>query len=143
MTEIMRSVIDDIKRHEGFRGMPYKDSLGFWTVGYGTKLPITEAEGELLLRHRLEKMTDRLKERVPYFDDLPEEIKGVLLDMAYNLGVDGLLRFKRMWAAIERRDWEKMALEMQNSLWYRQVGERAVELVSAVEKFGGSGVRYA
>ena len=128
--------IEMIKKHEGFRGMPYDDPIGFPTIGYGTKLPITEKEGELLLNHRLEKMAEELKDRVPYFDDLPDDIRAVLLDMTYNLGVEGLLRFKRMWSAIERRDWRNMALEMQNSRWYVQVGNRALELVAKVENFG-------
>ena len=115
--------------------MPYADSRGFSTIGYGTKLPIDEKEAELLLLHRLEKMTAQLKERMPYFDDLPQEIRAVLLDMTYNLGVEGIFRFKRMWAAIERRDWRNMALEMQNSRWFTQVGSRADDLVARVDSF--------
>ena len=69
---------------------------------------------------------------ISYFDDLPNEIQAVLLDMLYNLGVEGLLRFKKMWKAIEHRDWERMALEMQNSRWYTQVGRRAKDLISVV-----------
>ena len=125
-------IYDLIKKHEGFRGMPYEDSRGFPTIGYGTKLPIDEEEAELLLKHRLDKMTAELKKEITYFDDLPNEIQAVLLDMLYNLGVNGLLRFKRMWKAVEHRDWERMALEMQNSRWYNQVGRRAEELIAVV-----------
>ena len=46
-------VVDSIKIDEGFRGMPYDDSRGVPTLGFGTRLPITRAEGELLLKHRL------------------------------------------------------------------------------------------
>lgn len=136
--DAIRIAIDSIRRHEGFRGMPYDDPLGFPTIGYGTKLPIAEEEGELLLNHRLEKMAAQLKERVPYFDDLPDEIQAVLLNMTYNLGVDGLLRFKRMWSAIKRRDWRNMALEMQNSRWHRQVGIRADNLIANVLRYAES-----
>ncbi|WP_201353801.1 glycoside hydrolase family protein [Hydrogenimonas urashimensis] len=127
-------LIDQIKRHEGFRGMAYQDIYGNWTIGYGTKLPITEEEGELLLRHRLDNMADELRRAYPDFDDLPSEIQSVLLDMLYNLGINRLMTFNHMWEAIQRRDWAKMALEMQNSLWYRQVGSRAEELVAVVDE---------
>ena len=47
------SAVPAIKEAEGFRGEPYDDTTGNPTIGYGTKLPLTEAEGELLLRYRL------------------------------------------------------------------------------------------
>ena len=47
------AAVPAIMEAEGFRGEPYDDTTGNPTIGYGTKLPLTEAEGELLLRHRL------------------------------------------------------------------------------------------
>ena len=137
------NITESIKRHEGFRSIPYKDTLGNWTIGYGTKLPITKEEAELLLRHRLENMTAELRTKVPFFDDLPETIQTVLLDMLYNLGINRLMTFKRMWEAVEKRDWQKMAEEMKDSLWYQQVGDRSKELVAAVERFDDDGVNVA
>ena len=136
-------VTESIKRHEGFRGMPYKDTLGNWTIGYGTRLPISEEEAELLLRHRLGNMAAELRTKVQFFDDLPETIQTVLLDMLYNLGINRLMTFNRMWEAVEKRDWQKMAEEMKDSLWYQQVGDRSKELVRKVEEFGESGMEHA
>jgi len=128
-------LIDRIKQAEGFSGMPYNDPLGLPTIGYGTLLPITEYEAELLLRHRLSLVRQELQEKVPFWSDLPDTIKDVLLDMAYNMGVPRLFTFKKMWEAVEKGDWNKMADEMVDSLWYSQVGSRSVLLVKMVKDY--------
>ena len=125
-------IVERIKAREGWRGMPYYDTLGNKTIGYGTLLPLTKAEGEMLLRHRLGLVEKELRERLAFFDGLPETIRDVLLDMAYNMGVPRLMRFEKTLAAAERGDWETMAEEMTDSRWYRQVGRRAEELVATV-----------
>ncbi len=134
----MHDVMELIKQNEGFRGMPYDDPLGFPTIGYGTKLPIDEEEAELLLKKRLNDVRLELESRVDFFDDLPQTIQEVLLDMAYNMGVPRLFTFKRMWQAVRDRDWERMADEMVDSLWYQQVGRRARKLVAAVSRYAAS-----
>ncbi len=136
------NIVEKIKKHEGFRGMPYKDSLGYPTIGYGTKLPIDEEEAELLLKKRLNDVRRELESRVDFFDNLPETIQEVLLDMAYNMGVPRLFTFRRMWEAVRDRDWKRMADEMVDSLWYRQVGRRAEELVRMVRLFRPDEVRH-
>ena len=91
----MENLIEDIKRHEGFSGMPYDDSRGLPTIGYGTLLPISEYEAELLLKHRLELIMQELYNHKPFIQELPEEAQNILLDMAYNLGVPRLMKFKK------------------------------------------------
>ena len=132
------TVVERIKRHEGWRAMPYYDTLGNKTIGYGTLLPLNEDEGEWLLRHRLGLVEEELRGRIDFYDRMPEKIKEVLLDMAYNMGVPRLLKFRKTLAAAERGDWATMAHEMQDSHWFRQVGRRAEELVATVERFGGA-----
>ena len=123
--------------------MPYYDTLGNKTIGYGTLLPINEDEGEWLLRHRLSLVEEELRGKLDFYDNLPDEIKEVLLDMAYNMGVPRLMRFKKTLAAAERGDWKAMAMEMMDSRWYRQVGSRARELVATVENAETDTARYA
>jgi lysozyme len=56
-----------------------------------------------------------------------------LVDMGFNLGIPRLMKFKKMWEAIERQDFEWAAAEMLNSRWAKQVGKRADNLSKTME----------
>lgn len=129
----MNELIESIKQHEGFKGKVYIDSEGYETIGYGTKLPITKEEAELLLRHRLNNMMQELKDNKPFFTSLDPEAQEILFEMAYNLGVSGLLKFTNMWKALEEEDYIEASKEMVNSKWYHQVGIRAKHLVNKMK----------
>lgn len=132
--EITPELIELTKQHEGFKDMPYKDTRGFWTIGYGTKLPISEKEAEMLLMNRLSEAIIELVDRKPFILKYPPKIKQVLYEMAYQLGVSKLMEFKRMWKAVENRDWESMIKEMYDSRWYRQTPNRVEDLVKLVKE---------
>jgi lysozyme len=123
-----------IKEHEGFMGMPYNDHLGNPTIGYGSLLPITEQEAELLLQHRLAKMIMELHANKPFILTLPEDKQDVLSEMAYQIGVPNLLRFVKMWEALDRRDYEKASIEMLDSKWANQTPQRAYSLAQIMKK---------
>ena len=129
----MNELIESIKRHEGYRGTCYKDSLGIETIGYGSKLPITKIEAELLLKHRLNNMIKELQSYKPFIINLPNNIQEVLYEMAYQLGIGSLLKFKNMWKALENQDIEGMIKEMRNSKWYRQTPNRVEELIKKIK----------
>lgn len=118
------NLVAQLKRHEGFRAKPYQDTLGVWTFGHGLTY-ISEEESEIVLRMRLYDIEAKLASRLTPHS---RERQNVLLNMAYNLGVTGLLAFHRMWTALAEYDYEWAAREMLDSLWARQVGNRAVEL---------------
>jgi len=132
--EALQEVVNDIKLDEGFVGTEYKDHLGFPTIGYGTKLPLTEEEAELLLRHRLHKMVKELLRHKPFVEELPLDAKLIILNMAYQLGVPRLLGFRKMWSALESKDFEEAAKEMRDSLWNRQTPNRSNKLASIMEE---------
>ena len=123
------SLIDDIKQGEGFVGMPYKDSLGYDTIGYGTKLPLTKEEAELLLKHRLVakqvELNKALEARGNAFAGLPEGVHNALYEMTYQMGVPRVMGFKRMLGAIHEGDWQRAHDEALNSKWAGQTPERA------------------
>ena len=124
-----------LKRHEGFRSKPYRCTAGKLTIGYGTNLDngITEKEAETLLHLRVTEIEDYLDSVYPWFSKLCEEHQGVLINMAYNLGLDGLAKFRNMLLAWEKNDFIQVAIEMKNSKWARQVGSRANELIKIVQ----------
>lgn len=123
-------LITQLKRHEGFRSKIYVDTTGHRTIGYGTNLEvgITKEQAEGLLFGELKNLAEELTSINPWVDDLLPARYAVLLNMAYNLGIKGLLRFRKMWAALEKRNFAEAADEMMDSLWAKQVKNRAAEL---------------
>lgn len=131
-----------IKRHEGLRLKPYRCPAGKLTIGYGRNLEdvgISEEEAEVLLQNDLRRAVETAArcaaEHGVLFETLPEDAKVVLTDMAFNLGFR-LSGFRRMFAALKRGDYEEAAREMLDSLWARQVGERARELSGIMKNIG-------
>lgn len=128
-------ILDQLKRDEGFRGEPYKCTEGYWTIGYGRNLetnPMTEAEAEVLLRndvnHTLERLIAvQLLPNVCVSDLTPRQ--AVWLNMAFQMGVSGTLRFKNAIRAYQNEDYRTCAEEMLNSRWAMQTPNRAQRLV--------------
>lgn len=124
----MSSLSDSIKRHEGFRGDPYDDHLGYPTIGYGTKLPITEQEAEFILKHRLMRMVEEINDKQYVMTKMPSNAKDIIYEMCYQMGVEGVMKFKNMWRALDNMDFELAAKEMMDSKWASQTPHRALEL---------------
>ncbi len=118
-----------IQDHEGFRDRMYLDTTAHYTIGYGHNLnfmPISTEAADTILQDDLSWFIDNLPKHIPWFNDLDEPRQIVLLDMAYNLGIVGLMRFKNMLSCIVAKDWEGAASEMASSRWAVQVGQRAI-----------------
>ncbi len=122
-------LVADIKREEGFVPVVYLDSKGKKTIGYGTLLEdgISEAEAELLLRHRLDLMAGELeRSRVgEAYSNLRPGARRAVLNMAYNMGVPSLLGFQKMWAALAEGDYAQAAGEALDSVYARELPARA------------------
>ena len=123
--------INLLKLHEGFRSKPYKDSLGIVTIGYGRNLEsrgLTEPEAAYLLGCDVKEAEEYLHKGYDYYYTLSGQRKAVLLDMMVNLGPTRLRGFRKMHQALAGRDYELASLEMLDSKWARQVGNRAITL---------------
>ena len=68
------------------------------------------------------------------FDTLSTNRQNVLVNMAFNLGIYGLLRFKKMLLAVEKQDWDEAANQMLDSRWSKQVGNRSKELADIMRQ---------
>lgn len=128
----MKQLIEEIKKNEGFVGTVYQDTLGFDTIGYGTKMPITEDEAEAILVMRLKAKIKELEKREPFTNELPLTVQEILAEMCYQMGVSGVLRFKKMWAALQSGDYNRAAIEMLDSRWAVQTPNRAKKLAAAM-----------
>ena len=115
-----------VKLHEGFRDEPYPDPLTGgkpFTFGYGFTY-IKKSEAERMLRERLIERAKELYVKIECFITLPSPVQEVLLEMSLQLGVKGLLRFKKMLRAVKERRFDDAALEIKNSLLYKQTPNR-------------------
>jgi lysozyme len=125
----LAAIAEDLKRDEGFSAMPYRDSVGVWTIGYGTNITtISKEEALLLLHSRLLGAADDLQRAFPWVADLNDVRAGVLVNMVYNLGIDRFSHFVNTIDAVKRGGWQDAHDGMLASLWAKQVGPRAVRL---------------
>lgn len=119
---------------EGEKLSAYQDHLGFWTIGVGRLIDsrkgggLTKEESEYLLDNDIRRKTAEVKAAIPWFENLSEARQGVLLNMAFQMGTEGLLKFKKTIAMIEAGKYEAAAAGMLNSLWAKQTPERAARL---------------
>ncbi|MBQ4851363.1 glycoside hydrolase family protein [Pseudoalteromonas sp. MMG012] len=127
---MMEKLEQQLKQHEGCVTTVYLCSQNKQTIGYGRNLEdrgITEDEALYLLRNDITAFTEQVKSNIDTSKCNPAR-KAVLINMAFNLGIAGLLNFKKTIAAVEAGKWETAAVEMLNSRWASQVGARADEL---------------
>jgi lysozyme len=125
-----------LKLHEGLRLKPYKDTVGKLTIGYGRNLTdrgLTEVEAEFLLDNDIKGHSEELVKALPWLVDLDPARQAVLVDMAFNLGVPGLLKFKNTLRAVREGRFEDAAKGMLASKWARQVKGRAVRLAQVMK----------
>jgi len=131
------------KGYEGWRDMPYKDTLGNMTIGYGFnmsdpivkqmlpkdigKKPLSKDVAEKIFMKRYEQAKKDASTYIgsDIYGSLNEGRQNVLNDMAYNLGLTKLSGFIELKKAILKKNWEKAAKELKNSNWYKQVGNRS------------------
>lgn len=125
------ALIRQIRLHEGERLKPYRCTAGKLTIGVGRNLDdrgITTEESAMLLDNDIRLLEIELFRALPWASALDDVRQRVLLDMAFNLGLPGLLQFKRTLEAIRTGQYQQAATMMLDSLWARQVGQRAERL---------------
>jgi lysozyme len=125
------TIADQLRRDEGVRNFPYVDTVGKITIGIGrnlTDLGISENGIQLFYQEDFDRINNQVQARLPYFQALDPVRQGVLINMAFNMGFNGLEKFQNMLTAFAKGDWEVAASEMMNSAWAGQVKDRATRL---------------
>ena len=142
--------------HEGLRLQVYKDTLGIATIGIGRNLEdrgitpeelewmdipnmdtiyqygISEADAMYLAQNDVQIVEEELLRSHPCVENLDAVRQLVLVDMAFNMGVPRLGKFKKMWAAIHENNFDEAAKEMLDSRWANQVKSRSTKLAHAM-----------
>jgi lysozyme len=128
----------DLIRDEGWRPHVYQDTLGFWTIGYGFLVDATKGGGlpqdvaDFWLDRVIAETITLLRHRWPAFDSQPEDVQRATANMAYQLGVAGLMNFRKMLAALERGDRVEAARQALDSRWAIQTPNRARRIVALI-----------
>lgn len=125
------NIIRSLRGEEGEVLHEYKDHLGYSTIGVGRLIDkrkgggITEEESAYLLNNDVTKIVEQLDKRLSWWTKLDDARKGVLVNMAFQMGVDGLLGFKNTLKMIESGQYEAAARGMLQSKWALQTPSRA------------------
>ena len=150
------NLIDKLIEHEGMVLTVYQDTLGIDTIGIGRNLKdrgiskeeldhmdiphidliyrdgITEADARYLAENDVQIVEDELLKAHPCIAGLDAVRQLILIDMAFNMGVPRLRKFKKMWNAIHEEKFDIAAKEMLDSRWANQVKLRSVKLANAM-----------
>lgn len=119
------NTVDQLKRDESTVLHVYQDSKGFWTIGTGILVDerrgggLLPEENEFILANRIKLKRAELIRRLPWTTGLDDVRFAALLNMAFQMGVDGLLGFSKSLQLISVGMYAKAAVEMLDSKWGR------------------------
>ena len=137
------NLIKRIKKNEGFSSTPYKDQLGFLTIGYGhlilsnekylieTKQNKAELE-KLFIQDFNNAVKDYKKHLKKNTSNKKEE--ELLIEMVFQIGPIGVLKFKNLLSNMRKKNKHLVCFEMMKSLWYNQTPKRVKELIKVFIK---------
>ena len=142
---MIKDSYSQLKRDEGEVLYVYDDATGkpivkgsvvkgYPTVGIGILLDkdkgggLRPEESEFIFRNRLKLLEAELTARLPWISKLDPARKGVLINMAFQMGVAGLLGFKKTLALIQSGKYQDAAKAMLQSKWATQTPARAQRL---------------
>jgi len=128
---MIEQLLERTKKHEGFERKPYQDHLGNWTFGHGLTW-ISEEESTVIVEGRLRVIQERLVDNKGWIIGHPPIVLDVLTEMAFQMGVSGVLNFKNMWQALDDGKYEEAADHGLDSKWAKQTPERANELMDII-----------
>jgi lysozyme len=125
------SLLDKIKEHEGFRSSVYQCTQGVDTIGYGfaiKDLELTKEIAEQILIKKIANLESKVRKKFEWYMYLPQEGKDVIVNLCYQLGINGFSKFKKTIYLLETEQYEEASVEMLDSLWAKQTPRRAKEL---------------
>ena len=138
------SLIDQIKKHEGFSSTVYQCTEGYDTIGYGfavKDLYLSKEICDKLLEQKISELNLRISQKFKWFKDSPKQVKEVVINMCYQLGINGFSKFRRTIYYLETEQYEEASEEMLDSLWARQTPNRAKELSDEIKYINGTKVK--
>lgn len=146
----MARLITMLRSEEGVRNKPYQDHLGYWTIGVGHLMDerkggylpdwaadeltangkLSDASINRLLTEDINRTIQSLPE---WMKDLDPVRYAVMVDMAFQMGINGLLGFHNTLRYVQEGRYRQAANNMKQSLWYRQTPNRASRRIKEME----------
>jgi len=132
-----------LEEHEGFRAKVYKCTAGKNTIGIGLNLDanplklspeeikslinvgITHDKAVYYAKLVCAQIENKLAKELDWYNNLDSNTKYVLVDMSYNMGVQGVLQFKHSLELIRQGKFLAASEAMLDSKWAKQVPNRA------------------
>ena len=134
-------LMEELIKDEGYKYEIYLDHLGYPTFGVGHLVletdeehgqpvgtPVSEERIKECLSHDIDVVCSELDMKDPWWRNLSDNKQRVMANMCFNLGLPRLSKFKKFLGAMQISDWETAAVEMMDSKWAGQVGNRAIKL---------------
>lgn len=135
--EILR---DELIRDEGVVLHAYRDHLGYVTIGIGRLIDkrrgggITRSEAEYLLSNDLRRIEKEMQSRLPWLSSLDDARQRALLNMAFQMGVAGVMKFTNTLRMIEQGKYKEAGVNARLSKWYKQTPARAERVIKLIEQ---------
>lgn len=130
----------ELRREEGVRACAYQDHLGYWTIGVGRLIDARKGGGlsaeeiDYLLRNDIARVRAQVTEALPWAAGLSDARQRALCNMAFQMGVKGLLGFKNMLAFMRDEKFDAAADEAMRSKWARQTPVRALRVIAMIRR---------
>ena len=137
----LSKLYNSIQKNEGYRNKSYNDLFGNKTIGYGHL--IKQSEKFLLKgRHSKKYLTNlfikdldvAIKNFMKHYDTnkISNNVQEVIIEMIFQLGIKKTLEFNKFNTHIKNNQLFMAALEMIDSLWYKQTPRRTNRLIAAM-----------
>ena len=139
MKALREKLAAQLDRDEGYDRSAYQDSQGFWTIGRGHLVDkrknagLADAVIELQFELDVNEKLMGVLEELPWAAQLDEARLGALVNMAFQLGVEGLLKFKNMLLHLQHKRYQEAFLEALDSDWHRQTPLRAERIAKQLQ----------
>lgn len=124
----MEGLRKDLIAEEGIRLKPYLCPAGKTTIGVGRNLDdvgITEDEAMMMLDNDIERVKAQLAKALPWLETKPQGVQRAIANMTFQMGLGGVLKFQKMLAALQARDYNAARREALDSAWAKQTPQRA------------------
>ena len=138
----MDNLLKRIKESEGYSSTVYQCTEGYDTIGYGfaiKNLYLSKKVSDIILREKLNKLKKDIENRFEWVINAPESIRDVVIEMCYQLGINGFSKFKKTIYYLETEQYWEASIEMLDSLWSKQTPSRSKRLSEEVR--GAQSVR--